>query len=167
MIRKACKDEKELAIIEFFYSTGCRCEEVTLVRIEEIDFNNNKLIVYGKGQKEREVFINAKCKIALVDYLKKRGNPKEGPLFESQTYKGQSMQTAGFGIRIREIGKRAGVKNCHPHRFRRTTATTALNRGMPIEQVRLMLGHEDIKTTTIYAIADKENLQASHKKYVV
>lgn len=167
LIRRACKNKKELAIVEFFYSTGCRCEEVSRVRIEDVDFANGKLVVFGKGQKEREVFINAKCNIALKEYLEELGNTTEGPLFESQTYKGQSMRVAGFETRIREIGKRAGVKNCHPHRFRRTTATTALNRGMPIEQVRMMLGHEDIKTTTIYAIADKETLQQSHKKYVV
>lgn len=167
LIRRSCKDEKDLAIIEFFYSTGCRCEEVSLVRIEDIDFNENKVTVFGKGQKEREVFINTKCKMAIKEYLKTRDNPEEGPLFESQTYKGKSMKTKGFETRIKEIGIRANVKNCHPHRFRRTTATTALNRGMPIEQVRLMLGHEDIKTTTIYAIADKESLQQSHKKYVI
>ena len=167
LIRKACKNEKETAIVEFLYSTGCRCSELVDLRIENIDFNTCKVLVFGKGAKEREVFINAKCKIAISEYLASRDNPKEGPLFESQTYKGQSMKVSGIEICIRGLGKRAGVENCHPHRFRRTTATTALNRGMPIDQVQQMLGHEDIKTTTIYAITDKENLQSAHRKFVV
>lgn len=167
LIRKACKNLKETAIVEFLYSTGCRCSEMADLRIENIDINSGKLVVFGKGAKEREVFINAKCKIALSEYLESRGNLKAGPLFESQTYKGESMKVAGIEICIRGLGKRAGVENCHPHRFRRTTATTALNRGMPIDQVQQMLGHEDIKTTTIYAITDKENLQSAHRKFVV
>lgn len=171
LIRRACIDKREKALVEFLYSTGCRCGEIKDLMIENIEISSGKLTVFGKGQKEREVFLNAKCKMALNEYLGERGKPNSGHLFEVRLYNSKDRIVGASGswveVTIRNIGKRAGVKNCHPHRFRRTTATTALQRGMPIEQVRMMLGHEDIKTTTIYAEADRDSLQAAHKKYVV
>lgn len=172
MIRRSCKDKREIALVEFLYSTGCRCGEIEGLLIENVDIASGKLIVFGKGQKEREVFLNAKCRMTLKEYLDERDNPQNGPLFaikiRGKENKGmKSVNQQWVENTIKKIGDRAGVGKCHPHRFRRTTATTALNRGMPIEQVRMMLGHENISTTTIYAIADKENLQYNHKKYVV
>lgn len=167
LLRRACKNKRELAVLEFLFSTGCRCGELEEIRIENIDFDAGKLFVIGKGNKERCVFLNPKAKVAIREYIAERGSPTRGALFESQTYKGRGLKVSGIEIIVRNIGKRAGIEKCHPHRMRRTTATTALNRGMPIDQVKEMLGHESIATTTIYALTDKENLQASHKKYVV
>lgn len=171
MIRRSCKNRREIALVEFLYSTGCRCGEIEGLKIENVDIASGKLIVFGKGQKEREVFLNAKCRMTLKEYLEERNNPESGPLFaikvRGKEKDEKSVNEQWVENTIRKIGDRAGVKKCHPHRFRRTTATTALNRGMPIEQVRMMLGHENITTTTIYAIADKDNLQYNHKKYVV
>lgn len=170
-IRKACIDKRENALVEFLYSTGCRCGEIEGLMIQDVDFSSGKLIVFGKGSKEREVFLNTKCVMALKEYIQERNNPKEGYLFETRLYNSKDKVKGASAnwveCTIREIGKRADVSNCHPHRFRRTTATTALNRGMPIDQVQKMLGHEDIKTTTIYAQTDLESVQANHKKYVV
>lgn len=165
LIRNAYRTEKEAAVVEFLYSTGCRAGELVDLRIEDLDLNSGKVLVFGKGEKEREVFVGAKCKLALKQYLSSRGNPTSGPLFHSS--RGGALKYAGIEEIIKKVGKRAGVENCHPHRFRRTTATTALNRGMPLEQVQMMLGHENIATTTIYAISDKASLQYNHKRYVV
>lgn len=169
LIRKVCKDERESALVEFLYSTGCRCGEIEELKMKDVDLENGKLIVYGKGEKEREVFLNTKCVLAIKEYIRSR-NTKGIYLFETKCYNSNNESKCASAhwveYTIREIGKRAGVEKCHPHRFRRTTATTALNRGMPIDQVQKMLGHTDIKTTTIYAQTDLESVQASHKKFV-
>ena len=170
LIRKSCKDSRESALVEFLYSTGCRCGEVEGIKLKDVDFQIGKLTVYGKGEKEREVFLNTKCILALKEYI----NTRECVgtyLFETKLHNSKSKTRSASAnwveATIREIGKRAGVEKCHPHRFRRTTATTALNRGMPIDQVQKMLGHTDIKTTTIYAQTDLQSVHDSHKKYVV
>lgn len=166
LIRRACETKRERALIEFLLSTGCRVGEIPDIKIEDVDFKNNKLIVTGKGSKQRYVFLNEKAMFTLDEYLEERGKPRYGALFLSR-WSNQGIGRDYAEQIIREIGKRAGVERCHPHRFRHTTATMALRRGMPLEMVQEMLGHSDIRTTQIYAQQDKADLQMYHKKYVV
>lgn len=165
LIRRSCKDKRESALIEFLFSTGCRVGEIPALQIEAIDFSEKKVIVSGKGNKERYVFLTEKCILAINDYLEERGNPKYGALFLSAWNK-TGISRDYIEQLIREIGKRSGVPKCHPHRFRRTTATIALRRGMPLEVVQEMLGHSDIRTTQIYAQQDKADLKRLHEKYI-
>jgi integrase/recombinase XerD len=163
-MRFAAKDNLRLsAILEVLLSTGCRVAEVEGMNREDLE--GNEIVVYGKGKKERTVYLNAKCKMALERYLKSRQDDNPA-MFVTQDKPHGRLKISGIEISIRNLGKSVGVKDTHPHRFRRTAATTALNRGMPIEQVQLMLGHENIETTTLYAISDVEQVKANHKKYM-
>lgn len=159
----AAEDLRLTALLEVLLSTGCRISEVSGMNREDLE--NDEIVVYGKGKKERTVYLNAKAKMALERYLATRTDT-EKPMFVSQDEPHNRLLRNGMGLNIRELGKKCGVKDTHPHRFRRTAATLALNRGMPIEQVQIMLGHENIETTTLYAISSQETVKASHKKYV-
>ena len=163
LIRENAKSKRDRAIVEVLYSTGVRVSE--LCGIDIGDIANDEIVVFGKGEKERSVYLNARAKIAISVYLKTR-NDGESALFVGQRTK-KRLNKGGVERLIRELGEKAGVPNCHPHRFRRTAGTIALNRGMPLEQVQQMLGHEDISTTTIYARSEERNVKASHGKYVV
>lgn len=163
LIRENAKSKRDRAIVEVLYSTGVRVSE--LCGIDISDIANDEIVVFGKGEKERTVYLNARAKIAISEYLKTR-NDGESALFVGQRTK-KRLNKGGVERLIRELGEKAGVPNCHPHRFRRTAGTIALNRGMPLEQVQQMLGHEDIATTTIYARSEERNVKASHGKYVV
>ena len=162
-IRKSCKTLRDRALVEVLFSTGARVSEVA--GMNRSDVAGDEIIVFGKGEKERVTYLNAKSRFALDEYLDSRDDKNEA-LFVSLKKPHTRMSSGAIEVRIREIGKHAGVKKCHPHRFRRTAATLALNRGMPLDQVSKMLGHEKIETTTIYARSDIENVKASHKKYV-
>lgn len=161
---KASEDLRDTALVEVLLSTGCRISEVSSMDRNDID--GDEIVVKGKGNKERIVYLNAKAKIALERYLKSRDDDNAA-LFVSKDKPHSRMKISGMGLVIRELGKAAGVDDVHPHRFRRTAATMALNRGMPIDQVQIMLGHSSIETTTIYATSAQETVKASHKKYVV
>ena len=163
LIRRAAKTKRDAAIIEVLYSTGMRVSELCGMNRQDID--RDEATVFDKGEKERIVYLNARAMIALEEYLKERTDSSEA-LFIGERYK-ERIQKSTVERRIREIGERAGISECHPHRFRRTAATIALNRGMPLEQVQKMLGHEDIGTTTIYARSEQRNVKESHRKYVV
>lgn len=187
-IRSACKTTMETAIIEVLLSTCCRVSELCMMKIEEID--NGTIVVHGKGNKDRTVYLNAKAELALQKYLsdRKDNNPYIFPPGEVSNFqKGKrkcsrsnpnwytNPKFVADGIRdkggieatVRKIGKRAGVENTHPHRFRRTGATFALRRGMPLEIVSKMLGHEQINTTQIYLDLSDDDLKTAHKKYMV
>jgi site-specific recombinase XerD len=185
-IREACRTPMETAMIETFLSTGCRVSEVAAIQIAEI--NDDKVLVHGKGNKDRVVYLNAKSQIAIAKYLSERSdtNPYLFPAGVWINYNSkrenaqnpfwyQNPELVGEGIRdkssfgaiLRRIGKKAGVENVHPHRFRRTCATMALRRGMPLELVSKMLGHEQIATTQIYLDLSEHELEEAHKKYVV
>ena len=151
------------AFLEFMLSTGCRITEI--VNLNRQDVLDDEVTVYGKGKKERVVYLNAKAKIALERYFELRED-EEAPLFVSVDVPHSRLLASAHGIELRRLGRFAQIKDVHPHRFRRTAATLALNRGMPIEQVQRMLGHENIETTTLYAIASEEALKMNHKKYV-
>lgn len=163
IIREAAEKKRDKAIIEVLYSTGVRVSE--LVRMNIRDIADDEIIVFGKGEKERTVYLNARAKIAISVYLKTRAD-NEIALFVGERTK-KRLNKSSIEQIIRDIGKSAGIDNCYPHKFRRTAATLALNRGMPIEQVQAMLGHADIATTTIYARSEEKNVKASHEKYVV
>lgn len=163
LIREKAQSKRDRAIVEVLYSTGVRVSELCGMNISDI--SNDEIVVFGKGEKERTVFLNARAKIAISEYLKTRTD-SENALFIGERTK-KRLNKGGVEQMIRKLGKSTGVSNCHPHRFRRTAGTIALNRGMPLEQVQQMLGHEDIATTTIYARSEERNVKASHGKYVV
>lgn len=164
-IRSVLVDSRDEAIIECLLSTGCRVSELCSIDLEDVNFMNKEIPVIGKGNKERRVFLNAKATFALKRYIKQY-HIESGALFISK--KGHRRLTKdGVEALIKAIGQKAHIKNCHPHRFRRTMASLALNRGMPIDQVSKLLGHEDVKTTSIYAITDIESLKEGHRKYVI
>ena len=159
------KAARNLAIIDVLFSTGVRVSE--LVAINDEDLQGDEITVFGKGEKERVVYLNAKALLSLKKYNEIKKIQDSEALFVSVKKPYARMSAGSVELMLRELGKAAKINNVHPHRFRRTAATIALNRGMPIEQVALMLGHENIETTTIYARSEKENVKASHRKYVV
>lgn len=162
--------KRNLAIIEVLYSTGCRVGE--LVTIKRSAIVGERVKVLGKGNKERFVYLNPRALVAINDYLTSRMDTFDwlfpGGEFADKSGKvvDKPLDAGTVESMIRNLGKRAGVENCHPHRFRRTAATIALRRGMPIEQVSRMLGHESLSTTQIYAITDDDDVQNSHRKYL-
>lgn len=171
-IRMAAKNDRDKAIIEFLYSTGCRVSEMISLNISDLDFKNREVVVLGKGNKERTVFLSPRCVATLQRYLNGRKD-KNPALFVSDGFCYKHVKdkirftVSGVENMIRKAGRRCGIEKAHPHRIRRTTATFALRRGMPIEQVSKMLGHESLETTTIYASSTVEEVKASHEKFLV
>lgn len=168
-LRMACKDVRERAIIEFLYSTGCRVSELTAVKKSDIDWNAKSVHLFGKGKKHRTSFLNAKAELSLREYLNSR-NDDNDYLFVSVKSPHKQMHKEGIEKIIRVISTRLPTcvkKPVTPHVLRHTTATTALQSGMPIEDISKLLGHESIDTTMIYAKASLENVQSGHKKYIV
>ena len=188
-IREACRSNRERAIVEILLSTGCRVNELANMKVTDIE--DDQITVLGKGNKYRTVYLNAKGVMALHKYLAERsdtnpyvfpkGKTVAGGIYAKMTHNAKHdfyknpellepdtpMDKSSIGTIVRNIGHRAGVEKVHPHRFRRTCATFALHRGMPIEQVSKMLGHEQISTTQIYLDLSREDLAAAHRKYVV
>lgn len=165
-LRAESEDLRTKAILEFLLSTGCRVSEVSSAN--RTDIEDDRLIITGKGNKQRYVYLNAAAKFALQKYFETRTDTNEA-LFVSQHKTNGDFRRLGKDYIekiMRNLGEKAGVENCHPHRFRRTMATDALRAGMPIEQVSLMLGHEELTTTQIYAKSDERDVYQAHKKYV-
>ena len=161
-IRNSADNTRNRALIEFLYTTGCRVSEVVDVDLNDIDFVHNSLIVTGKGDKQREVYISDKAMYWLKIYINDRNNDNTA-LFIGKGNK--RLKKAGIEAVVRKIGKIAGVEKVHPHRFRRTMATNLINKGMPVQEVQQILGHEKLDTTMIYCKVDKNNVQAGHRKY--
>ena len=162
LLRVACRDDlRTTALLEVLLSTGCRVGEI--VGMSRSDLNGDEIVVFGKGQKERRAYINARARVALQLYLDSRWDDSEG-LFVSDRSPHEALGITGIQRIISDLGKKAGIRNVHPHRFRRTAATTALQRGMPIEQVQQMLGHESIGTTLIYAKIADDSVKQTHKR---
>lgn len=159
------KTIRDLAIFETLLSTGVRIGELVNMKIDDIDFQNRKIIVFGKGAKERVVFFNAKAFLTLNEYLETR-NDEKSHLFVAEKSPNNQLGISGLERRVREWGKEIGLENVHPHRFRRTMATNALNSGMPIEEIKELLGHENVDTTLLYANVSQENVNHSYKKHV-
>ncbi len=172
-IRANCKNELETAVIEVLISTGCRVSELCGIKLADID--GDRITVHGKGGKDRAVYLTAKAQLAIDEYMqtehfKKRHRNGGDFLFVGKNYRnGEGEKPAGASAiqcMTKRIGKDAGVTNVHPHRFRRTCATLALERGMPIERVSHMLGHESIDTTQVYLDLNERGMQEAHRKFV-
>lgn len=168
-LRHACRDVREIAIIEFLYSTGCRVSELTAVKKSDVDWNTKTVHLFGKGKKHRTGFLNAKAEFTLQEYLNSRNDDNEY-LFVSLRAPHHGMKKEGVEKIVREIAKRMPPeihKKITPHVLRHTTATTALRNGMPIEDISKMLGHAKLDTTMIYAQTSMDAVQTSHRKYVI
>lgn len=164
-LRVNCMTLRDRALVEFLYSTGVRVSELVSLNVGDIEMEKQKLIVYGKGSKERKTYLTDGAKFYLRRYLQERGANPDEPLFVTLDNPHNRLTVAGVQYMLRQLGKRADVKNVHPHRFRRTIATDLLSRGMQIEQVKEFLGHEKLDTTMIYCTVKTESVQASHRKY--
>lgn len=164
-LRDNCKNIRDTAMIDLLYSTGIRVGELVKLNIEDIDFSERECVVFGKGDKERRVYFDAKSKIHLKNYIESRkdNNPA---LFVTLNAPYDRLKISGVEIRIRELGRMLNLEKIHPHKFRRTMATRAIDKGMPIEQVQKLLGHSQIDTTMQYAIVNQNNVKASHRKYI-
>ena len=164
-MRDGCSNERDLAMIDLLYSTGMRVGELVNLDIDDIDFEQRECIVYGKGNKERKVYFDARTKIHLQSYLNNRRDNSEA-LFVSLLYPFNRLKISGVEIRMRQLGRKINIERVHPHKFRRTMATRAIDKGMPIEQVQKILGHQQIDTTMQYAMVNQSNVKESHRKYI-
>lgn len=165
IMRDNCTELRDLAIIDILASTGMRVGELVLLNRNDIDFNERECIVFGKGSKERIVYFDARTKIHLQNYLNSRTD--ENPaLFVSLKSPNKRLKIGGVEVRLREFGKKIGLKRVHPHKFRRTLATIAIDKGMPIEQLQKLLGHRKIDTTLQYAMVKQSNVKIAHRRYI-
>jgi site-specific recombinase XerD len=146
-------------------STGMRVGEMVLLNRDDINFAERECIVFGKGNKERIVYFDARTKIHLREYLESRSDDNPA-LFVTLRAPHNRMQIGGIELRLRQMGKRLNIPKVHPHKFRRTLATMAIDKGMPIEQLQRLLGHQRIDTTLQYAMVKQSNVKAAHKKYI-
>lgn len=164
-LRDNCKTIRDLALIDMLASTGMRVGELVKLNRVDVDFVNRECVVLGKGSKERVVYFDARTKLHLQNYLNSRTDDNEA-LFVSLLEPHNRLEIAGVEIMLRKLGRSLDINKVHPHKFRRTLATRAIDKGMPIEQVQKLLGHQKIDTTMEYAIVDQQNVKNSHKKYL-
>ena len=164
-MRDNCDSLRDLAIIDLLASSGMRVGELVALNRDDINFNERECVVFGKGNKERLVYFDARTKIHLQNYLDSRadGNPA---LFVTLRAPYNRLQIGGVEMRLRQLGRRLSIPKVHPHKFRRTLATSAIDKGMPIEQVQQLLGHQKIDTTMHYAMVKQENVKLAHRKYI-
>ena len=165
LMRDNCTELRDLAMIDMLASTGMRVGEMVLLNRNDIDFNERECIVFGKGSKERIVYFDARTKIHLQNYLKSRKDNNEA-LFVSLKAPYERLHIGGIETRLREFGRKLGVPKVHPHKFRRTLATMAIDKGMPVEQLQQLLGHRKIDTTLQYAMVKQSNVKIAHRKYI-
>lgn len=165
IMRDNCREVRDLAIIDLLNSTGIRVGELVKLNIEDIDFNERECIVEGKGDKQRRVYFDARTKIHLQNYINSRVDDNKA-LFVSLIEPYNRLNISGVEIRMRTLGKKLNINRVHPHKFRRTLATRAIDKGMPIEQVQHLLGHQKIDTTLQYAMVSQNNVKISHRKYI-
>lgn len=164
-LRDNCKTIRDLALIDMLASTGMRVGELVKLNRVDVDFVNRECVVLGKGAKERVVYFDARTKLHLQNYLNSRTDDNDA-LFVSLLEPHNRLEIAGVEIMLRKLGRSLEINKVHPHKFRRTLATRAIDKGMPIEQVQKLLGHQKIDTTMEYAIVDQQNVKNSHKKYL-
>lgn len=165
LMRDNCENIRDLSIIDMLASTGIRVGELVHLNRGDVDFDNRECIVFGKGSKERKVYFDARTKIHLKNYLASRTDDNPA-LFVSLLQPYNRLEISGVEIRLRNLGKKLDIPKVHPHKFRRTLATKAIDKGMPIEQVQMLLGHSKIDTTMCYAMVDQQNVKISHRKYI-
>lgn len=164
-LRDGCEEARDLAIIDLLYSTGIRVGELVNLDRKDIDFEERQCVVYGKGNKERQVYFDARTKLHLLNYLEKRIDNNTA-LFVTLDNPYERLKISGVEIRLRELGKKLEIERVHPHKFRRSMATKAIDKGMPIEQVQKLLGHQQIDTTMRYAMVSQNNVKISHRKFM-
>ncbi len=164
-LRDSCDNLRDLAIIDLLYSTGIRIGELVRLNIDDINFEERECVVLGKGDKERKVYFDAKTKIHLQGYINNRSDNNQA-LFVTLDAPYDRLKISGVEIRLRSLGRELGINKIHPHKFRRTMATRAIDKGMPIEQVQRLLGHSQIDTTMHYAIVNQTNVKVSHRKFI-
>ena len=165
LMRDNCTELRDLAIIDMLALTGMRVGEMVLLNRDDIDFNERECVVFGKGSKERVVYFEARTKIHLHNYLESRTDDNSA-LFVSLKSPHERLKIGGVEVRLREFGKQLGLQKVHPHKFRRTLATMAIDKGMPIEQLQQLLGHRKIDTTLQYAMVKQSNVKIAHRKYI-
>jgi len=165
-LRDSCLHIRDLAMIDLLYSTGIRVGELVNLNISDINFEERECIVYGKGNKQRKVYFDAKAKVHLKRYLEQRNDYNEA-LFVTLDSPFERLKISGVEIRLRKLGRLASLdQRVHPHKFRRSMATRAIDKGMPIEQVQKLLGHQQIDTTMHYAMVNQSNVKISHRKFI-
>ena len=164
-LRDNCTCVRDLAMIDLLYSSGIRVGVLVGLNISDIDFEERECIVFGKGDKERRVYFDAKAKLHLQEYIESRTDDNPA-LFVTLDAPHARLKISGVEIRVRELGRKLNIDKIHPHKFRRTMATRAIDKGMPIEQVQKILGHSQIDTTMQYAIVNQNNVKVSHRRYI-
>ena len=164
-LRDECENIRDLSLVELLISTGMRVGELVNLNINSINFEDRSCIVLGKGNKEREVYFDAKTKLHLKEYISKR-NDSNDALFVSMREPHQRLSISGIELIIRTLGINSNINKVHPHKFRRTLATMAIDKGMPVEQVQKLLGHVKIETTMNYALVNQSNVKISHRRYI-
>ena len=164
-MRDNCEELRDLAVIDMLASTGMRVGEMVLLNRDDINFAERECVVFGKGDKERIVYFDARAKLHLREYLDSRTDDNPA-LFVSLRAPHERIQIGGIEHRLREMGKRLNIQKVHPHKFRRTLATMAIDKGMPIEQLQQLLGHQRIDTTLQYAMVKQSNVKTAHRKYI-
>lgn len=165
LLRDNCVNIRDLALIDLLASTGMRIGELVRLNRDDIDFYERECVVLGKGDKERIVYFDVRTKLHLQEYLNSR-NDDNAALFVSLRSPHARLTINGIEFLVRRLGRSVGIKKCHPHKFRRTMATMAIDKGMPIEQVQKLLGHEKIDTTLHYAMVKQSNVKNAHRKYI-
>lgn len=165
LMRDSCDNFRDLALIDILASTGMRVGELVLLNKDDINFNERECVVFGKGDKERVVYFDARTKIHLQNYLESRDDDNKA-LFVTLRKPFNRISIGGIETRIREMGRKLNINKAHPHKFRRTLATKAIDKGMPIEQLQKLLGHQKIDTTLQYAMVKQSNVKIAHKKYI-
>lgn len=164
-MRDSCTELRDLALIDILASTGMRIGELVLLNRKDINFEERECVVFGKGSKERMVYFDARAKIHLQEYLNSRTDDNPA-LFVSLRAPYERMKIGGIEARLRGMGRNLGIAKVHPHKFRRTLATMAIDKGMPIEQLQQLLGHKRIDTTLQYAMVKQSNVKIAHRKYI-
>ena len=164
-LRDKCENIRDLSLIELLISTGMRVGELVNLNISSLNFEDRSCIVLGNGNKEREVYFDAKTKLHLKEYISKR-NDSNDALFVSMKEPHQRLSISGIELIIRTLGINSNINKVHPHKFRRTLATMAIDKGMPVEQVQKLLGHVKIETTMNYALVNQSNVKISHRRYI-
>lgn len=164
-LRDACESKRDLAVVDLLASTGMRIGELIRLNVADVNLQERECVVTGKGNKQRPVYFDARAKLHLAEYLETRAD-NNSALFVSLDSKARRITVGGMELRLRNLGKKVGVSRVHPHKFRRTLATHAIDKGMPVEQVQKLLGHAKIDTTMHYAMVNQNNVKASHRKYL-
>ena len=165
VLRDSCQEIRDIAMIDLLASTGMRVGELVNLNCEDIDFHERQCVVFGKGNKEREVYFNARTKIHLQNYLSSRTDDNPA-LFVSLSNPHSRLSISGVEVRLRTLGRKVNIAKVHPHKFRRTLATMAIDKGTPIEQVQRLLGHVKIDTTLHYAMVNQNNVKMANRKYI-